>query len=99
MVLIVQNRVFAIAEFTNLNSTNKVRILFVKSEVEVHMRNPESIFHKIFDRPKKNVVGITCGVEIEKNTRRLKASSIWKPSIEQIILLWFYRSSCNRMLS
>ena len=32
------NRVFAKAEFTNLNSTKKVWILFVESEVEMDLR-------------------------------------------------------------
>ena len=36
------SRVFAKAVFTNLNSTKKVRILFVESEVEMDLRKRRS---------------------------------------------------------
>ena len=53
---------FAKAEFTNLNFTHRVRILFVKSEVEMDLRKRNRFFTKYLTGRKKTLVGIICGV-------------------------------------
>ena len=55
-------RVFAKAEFTNLNSTKKVWILFVESEVEMDLRKRNRFSTKYLTGRKKTWVGIICGV-------------------------------------
>ena len=55
-------RVFAKAEFTYLNFTKKVRILFVKSEVEMDLRKRNRFSTKYLTGRKKTWVGIICGV-------------------------------------
>ena len=50
-------RAFAKAEFTNLNSTKKVRILFVKSEVEMNLRKRNRFSTKYLTGRKKEVGG------------------------------------------
>ena len=56
------SRVFAKAEFTNLNSTKKVRILFVNSDVEMDLRKRNRFSAKYLTGRKKTCVGIICGV-------------------------------------
>ena len=55
-------RVFAKAEFTYLNFTKKVRILFVKSEVEMDLRKRNRFSTKYLTGRKNTWVGIICGV-------------------------------------
>ena len=50
-------RAFAKAEFTYLNSTKKVRILFVKSEVEMNLRKQNRFSTKYLTGRKKEVGG------------------------------------------
>ena len=57
-----QIRVSAKVEFTNLNSTKKVRILFVGSEVEMDLRKRNRFSTKYLTGRKKTWVGIICGV-------------------------------------
>ena len=56
------NKVLAKAESTNLNFTKKVRILFVKSEVEMDLRKRNRFFTKYLTGWKKTCVGIISGV-------------------------------------
>ena len=63
-------RVFAKAEFTNLNVTKKVRILFVESEVEVGLRKRNRFSTKYLTGRKKTWVGIICGV-VPQNSKIL----------------------------
>ena len=49
--------VFAKAGFTNLSSTKKIRILFVKSEVEMDLRKRNRFSTKYLTGRKKNVGG------------------------------------------
>ena len=53
---------FAKAEFTNLNSTKKIQILFVKSDVEIDLRKRNRFSTKYLTGRKKTWVGIICGV-------------------------------------
>ena len=66
----VCNRVFAKAEFTNLNFTKKVRILFVESEVEADLRKRNRFSTKYLTGRKKMWVGIICGV-VPQNSKIL----------------------------
>ena len=59
---ITVNRVSAKAEFTNLNFTKKVRILFVESVVVVDLRKRNRFSTKYLTGRKKMWLGIICGV-------------------------------------
>ena len=68
-----QIRVSAKVEFTNLNSTKKVRILFVGSEVEMDLRKRNRFSTKYLTGWKKTWVGIICGV-VPQNLKILRNS-------------------------
>ena len=76
---------FAKAEFTNLNFTKKVRILFVESQIRSGsgLAKAESIFHKILDRSKKNVGGDNLWSRSTKfeNIVEFVIFNLWNPTI------------------